>query len=65
MDVTELVPFIALLGVMVAMLGVTVAMWSQLNSRMNALTTLLTENLIALNREMGELKGGRHTPAGG
>lgn len=47
-------------------------MWWQLNSRIDtldakfevkfdALNKLLTDNLLALNREIGELKGAAHT----
>ncbi len=65
MDWTEIVPFIAVLGA----LG---AMWWRLNSRIDtldakfdakfdALNKLLTDNLLALNREIGELKGASHT----
>ena len=65
MDWTELAPFIAILGA----LG---AMWWQLNSRIDtldakfdakfdALNKLLTDNLLALNWEIGELKGASHT----
>ena len=65
MDWIELAPFIAILGA----LG---AMWWRLNSRIDtldakfdakfdALNKLLTDNLLALNREIGELKGASHT----
>ena len=54
MDWKDIGPFIAVLGV----LG---AMWWQLNSRIDAVNILLTENLITLNREIGELKGASHT----
>ena len=86
-DWTEIVPFIAVLGV----LG---AMWWRLNSRIDTLDAkfdakfatldakfdakfatldakfdakfatlhkLLTDNLLALNRDIGELKGAAHT----
>ena len=36
-------------------------MWWQVNSRMDALSTLLTDNLIVLNRDIGELKGASHS----
>ena len=65
MDWTEVVPFIAVLGVLVAM-------WWRLDSkietriggieiRIGRLEALLTDNLIALNRDIGELKGASHT----
>ena len=55
---TELVPFIAVLGVLVAM------WWrldSKIETRIGRLEALLTDNLIALNRDIGELKGTSHT----
>ena len=65
MDWTELAPFVATLGA----LG---AMWWQLDSKIESLTgsvearigrleALLTDNLIALNRDIDELKGASHT----
>ena len=54
MEWTELAPFIAVLGA----LG---TMWWQLSSCIDALNKLLTDNLIALNRDIGELKGASHT----
>ena len=61
----ELAPFVAILGVLIAI-------WWQLDSKIEAriggvearigrLETLLTDNLIALNRDIGELKGASHT----
>ena len=58
MDWTEIVPFIAVLGVLVAM------WWrldSKIETRIGRLEALLTDNLIALNRAIGELKGSSHT----
>jgi hypothetical protein len=58
MDWTEIVPFIAVLGVLVAM------WWrldSKIETRIGRLEALLTDNLIALNRAIGELKGASHT----
>ena len=58
MDWTEIVPFIAVLGVLVAM------WWrldSKIETRIGRLAALLTDNLIALNRAIGELKGASHT----
>ena len=58
MDWTEIVPFIAVLSVLVAM------WWrldSKIETRIGRLEALLTENLIALNRDIGELKGASHT----
>ena len=65
MNWTEIAPFLAVL----AALG---AMWWRLNSRIDtldakfdakfdALNKLLTDNLLALNRDIGELKGASHT----
>ena len=54
MDWKDLVPFLAILGV----LG---GMWWQLNSRIDMTNRLLTDNLIALNRDIGELRGQAHT----
>ena len=53
MDWTELAPFVVVL----AALGM---MWWQLSSRIDALNKLLTDNLIALNRDSGE-QGVSHT----
>ena len=61
----ELAPFVAVLGVLIAI-------WWQLDSKIEArvggvearigrLETLLTDNLIALNRDIGELKGAAHS----
>lgn len=36
-------------------------MWWQVNSRMDTMQQLLTDNLIALNRDIGELRGQAHT----
>ena len=58
MDWTEIVPFLAVLGVLVAM------WWrldSKIETRIGRLEALLTDNLIALNRDIGELKGASHT----
>ena len=63
----ELAPFVAVLGVLIAI-------WWQLDSKIEArigsvearigrLETLLTDNLIALNRDIGELKGAAHSHA--
>ena len=63
----ELAPFVAILGVLIAI-------WWQLDSKIEArigsvearigrLETLLTDNLIALNRDIGELKGAAHSHA--
>ncbi len=65
MNWTELAPFLVILGG----LG---TMWWRLNSRIDtldakfdtkfdALNKLLTDNLLALNRDIGELKGASHT----
>ena len=61
MDWKDLAPFLVVLGV----LG---GMWWQLNSRIDLLdakiggvNSVLTTNLIALNRDIGELRGQAHT----
>ena len=57
LDWTEIVPFIAVLGVLTAM------WWrldSKIETRIGRLEALLTDNLIALNRDIGELKGASH-----
>ena len=58
MDWTAIVPFAAVLGVLVAMWG---RLDSKIETRLGRLAALLTDNLIALNREVGELKGAAHT----
>ena len=49
----------------IAVLGVLAAMWwrldSKIETRLGRLEALLTDNLIALNRDIGELKGASHT----
>ena len=61
MEWTELAPSLAVLGALIAI-------WWRLNSRIDTLdakidrlNVLLTDNLIALNRDIGELKGASHT----
>ena len=58
---TEIAPFVVVLG----SLG---AIWWRLNGRIDTLDAkidtlnrLLTDNLIALNRDIGELKGASHS----
>ena len=53
---------------MLTILGTVLAaflfLWSEikaLETRMDAMNQLLTNNLIALNRDLGELKGQAHT----
>ena len=52
-------------GFFIAVLSVIVAMWwrldSKIETRIGRLEKLLTDNLIALNRDIGELKGASHT----
>jgi len=36
-------------------------MWWQVNSRIDTMNQLLTDNLIVLNRDIGELRGQAHT----
>ncbi len=58
MDWTEIVPFLAVLGVLVAM------WWrldSKIETRLGRLEALLTDNFIALNRDIGDLRGSSHT----
>ena len=58
MDWTEFLPFIAVLGLLLAM------WWrldSKIETRIGRLEKLLTDNLIVLNRDIGELKGQAHT----
>ena len=72
MEWTEIAPFIAVLGVLIAMwwrlnqhidsridaLKVEFdAKFDRLDAKFDALHKLLTDNLIALNRDIGELKG--------
>lgn len=38
-------------------------MWWQVNSRIDTMNKLLTDNLIVLNRDIGELRGQAHTHA--
>lgn len=52
----------------VVVLGSLGAIWWRLNGRIDTLdakidrlNTLLTDNLIALNRDIGELKGASHS----
>ena len=59
MDWVEFLPFLAVLGLLLAM------WWrldSKIETRIGRLEKLLTDNLIALNRDIGELKGQAHTP---
>lgn len=55
-------------GLIIALFAFLGTMWWQVNSRMDtvnnrmdALNKLLTDNLIVLNRDIGELKGQAHT----
>ena len=52
-------------GFFIALLSVIVAMWwrldSKIETRIGRLEKLLTDNLIVLNRDIGELKGHAHT----
>lgn len=55
---TEFLPFIAVLGLLLAM------WWrldSKIETRIGRLEKLLTDNLIVLTRDIGELKGQAHT----
>ena len=58
MNWTEIVPFSAVLGGAVAMWG---RLDSKIETRVVRLEALLTDNLMALNRDIGELKGASHT----
>ena len=57
-------------GLILALFAFLGTMWWQVNSRMDAvnnrmdaLNKLLTDNLIVLNRDIGELRGQAHTHA--
>lgn len=60
MDWTVLASFMAILAALVTIIAALGTMWWQFNSRLDALNKLLTDNLIALNRYIGELKGASH-----
>lgn len=49
----------------IAVVGIIIAMWWQLDSkietRIGRVETLLTENLLAMKGEIGELKGASHS----
>jgi len=62
MDWQNLAPVIALVTLFLTILGVQGAMWWQLSSRIDALSTLLTDNLLVLSREIGHLKGSVYAP---
>jgi len=57
----DLVPFLVVLG------GLGTVWWrlnswiDRLDAKFDALNKLLTDNLIVLNRDIGELKGASHT----
>ena len=72
MNWTELTPFIAVLGALGAMwwrlngrIDTLDAKIGQIDAKFDAkfdaLNKLLTDNLLALNRDIGELKGASHT----
>ena len=72
MDWTELAPFIAILGALGAMWwrlnsridtldAKIVQIDAKFDAKFDALNKLLTDNLLALKREIGELKGAAHT----
>ena len=72
MNWTELAPFIAVLGALGAMwwrlngrIDTLDAKIGQIDAKFDAkfdaLNKLLTDNLLALNREIGELRGASHT----
>ena len=48
-------------GLIIALFAFSGTMWWQVNSHMDALSKLLTDNLIVLNRDIGELKGASHS----
>ena len=69
---TELAPFLAVLGALGAMwwrlntrIDTLDAKIGQIDAKFDAkfdaLNKLLTDNLLALNRDIGELKGASHT----
>ena len=45
----------------IAMFAFLGMMWWQVNSRIDTMNKLLTDNLITLNRDIGELRGQAHT----
>ena len=72
MDWTQIAPFVALFSVIVAMwwrldskiesrVGGVETRIGGIETRIGHLEALLTDNLIALNRDIGELKGASHT----
>ncbi len=72
MNWTELAPFIAVLGALGTMwwrlnsridtLAATIGQIdAKFDTKFDSLNKLLTDNLIALNRDIGELKGAAHT----
>ena len=72
MNWTELAPFIAILGALGAMWwrlnsridtldAKIVQIDAKFDAKFDALNKLLTDNLLALNRDIGELKGAAHT----
>lgn len=48
-------------GLIVALFAFLGTMWWQVNSRIDTMNKLLTDNLITLNRDIGELRGQAHT----
>ncbi len=56
---------VAIVLALVLNIGTITAMWWQLDSkietRIGRLEALLTNNLIVLNRDLGELKGASHS----
>ena len=48
-------------GLIVALFAFLGPMWWQVNSRIDTMNKLLTDNLITLNRDIGELRGQAHT----
>ena len=50
-------------GLIIALFAFLGTMWWQVNSRIDTMNKLLTDNLIVLNRDMGELRGQAHTHA--
>ena len=76
MNWTELVPFLVVMGGLGTMwwrldskiesrVGSVETRIGGIETRIGRLEALLTDNLIALNRDIGELKGASHTHTSG
>ena len=61
MDWTEMAPFVVVLASLGAIWWRLTGRIDTLGAKIDRLNTLLTDNLIALNRDIGELKGASHS----